>query len=90
MDRVDDLISAFKGEVDATAKRAKSAEAAFLGIYRALRDDGLQDPAVVITRCAEAGKALRFRLESISEMEATVRARITTSSIRVDILVLAG
>jgi len=73
---LDELVKAFKGEVDATSKRAKTAEGFFLALYRKLREEVLRDPAYVLRRCAELGRAslsiLSQRAESTSEMEAKV------------------
>ena len=42
--RYDELIKAFKAEVDAATARAKSSEAAFLSLYRLVREDKRPDP----------------------------------------------
>jgi homeobox protein cut-like len=55
--QVVELVEAFKGEIDATTKRAKAAEGFFLALYRRFRDDELRDPALVLHRCAELGRA---------------------------------
>eukprot|EP00616_Rhizochromulina_sp_CCMP1243_P008770 CAMPEP_0118970924 /NCGR_PEP_ID=MMETSP1173-20130426/7694_1 /TAXON_ID=1034831 /ORGANISM="Rhizochromulina marina cf, Strain CCMP1243" /LENGTH=715 /DNA_ID=CAMNT_0006920339 /DNA_START=130 /DNA_END=2277 /DNA_ORIENTATION=+ len=54
--RVEELIRSFKAEVDATLSRAKSAEAAFLSLYRLLSRPKLTDPALALRRLARAAQ----------------------------------
>ena len=72
--QVDELVSAFKTEVDAGTARAKAAEGYFLSLYRALRDDRVRDPTVTLRRCAELGRAslasLHQRAEATEQLEA--------------------
>ena len=68
-----EVVKSFKAEVDATTKRAKTAEGYFLALYRKLREEALRDPAFVLRRTAELGRAslaiLQQRAEATKSME---------------------
>ena len=46
-----------RGDVDAATARAKSSEAAFLSLYRLVREDKRPDPAPILLRCEQLGHA---------------------------------
>jgi hypothetical protein len=77
MEQTDELIRAFKEEVDATTRRAKSAESAFLGLYRLFREESLADPAVVFRKMADLGKSSLDHLMCKAEPTAKLERQVS-------------